>query len=793
MSLFSRVHGFLEAAECDVKEVGRDQLIARQPGLGGRTDVTCVWVVSNEELARRPQELIESDLLDRFADATEEHVGARFHFVVPSTEGFSTEFRQLAGQAGVRMQPPAYFFDTPFRWEQARGAATILRALANEAEENEPHRVLQPFGKAGDEGPDIVDDILKDIQSAVRGTSPRLWVVSAPAGHGKSVMFGALFRKLFDIFQDRKKRQDEFPRPLPMLAEHLREAAGPNLKSLVNAFLQHEIAGQIPVSLFDWMINNRGAIWMLDGLDELITRDPGFIEDLEDRLTHPQAFPLIVICLRDSLLVSSEQLRSFIDYYGDAVDVINLLPWQRPEKRTYAWIRTQNRRPRPGENDPIEVVRTLDRLTASPEIDKITSTPFYAKTLLDIHSSNISNTGWNQFELLDAAVNNMCEREYRKEGVIAKNILPIDSFREWLEELAVESYESNGISPESLRSIAELGVLLAPDLSEEQEADLVEQLTMMPFLTQSSMSGRLEFTHEILGEYLAGSRFCYELKKNPKRLLSRLAVKELPRDSVVVHLLAEALESDPKALHETLKGSAPTGYRLRNLVQVLAYVSDGSNILKEASISLAGSDLNGVDFHKMDLTKACLIGSDLTNADLSETILQEAGLEGAVFRNTKLPGGTRDELKGARFRGGENFESVQISNGKRIDDYGRFLRWAQQATHTQALDTGPCPSARQLRHLFGKFVYPNGEHRRDELDSRGIRRGKQVAGAPPYSDLVDKAIEFKYLETRQFGRLGRPRGEKYGEIVRFMKNSKMSSGFEDLLDALCSTANCRHC
>jgi hypothetical protein len=57
---------------------------------------------------------------------------------------------------------------------------------------------------------------------------------------------------------------------------------------------------------------------------------------------------------------------------------------------------------------------------------------------------------------------------------------------------------------------------------------------------------------------------------------------------------------------------------------------------------------------------------------------------------------------------------------------------------------------------------------------------------------VKEAVDFGYLEHRQFGRIGRVRGEKYGELVRLMKNSQLSLGLEILLDSMCSISGCRH-
>ena len=83
--------------------------------------------------------------------------------------------------------------------------------------------------------------------------------------------------------------------------------------------------------------------------------------------------------------------------------------------------------------------------------------------------------------------------------------------------------------------------------------------------------------------------------------------------------------------------------------------------------------------------------------------------------------------------------------------------------------------------------------RRDELDRRGLERGKQYSGAPDPGECVDRALRSGYLEEQsRFKRIRRPQGEKYEEIVNFVKGDGVSPGLRGLLNALCSMPGCRH-
>jgi len=63
------------------------------------------------------------------------------------------------------------------------------------------------------------------------------------------------------------------------------------------------------------MLTNGTATWLVDGLDEVIAHDPGFFDYLLDLITLPgqTTLPSVVVCIRDSLLATNDDLREFCD------------------------------------------------------------------------------------------------------------------------------------------------------------------------------------------------------------------------------------------------------------------------------------------------------------------------------------------------------------------------------------------------------------------------------------------------------------------------------------------------
>ncbi len=687
---------------------------------------------------------------------------------------------------------PALFFDMPFRDEVARDARTAVGDLVKEARKFEGRRVPQAYEREDGEGggSDLVPDLLREIEDNRASREPRVWFVVAPAGQGKSISFCSLFAQLYQLFQEKKKGYLVFPRPLPMLPAHIREAAGKNVMGIIDAFLRSDIGTPSTRRLFEWMVDNRYGLWMLDGLDEVITRDEKFFPYLEERITSPGASPSIVICVRDSLFQSCEELSDFLDYYSTIIRVFRLKPWDRSHLRMFAWIELEGKMPQDG--DTPRVGQFLDAINKHPAAAKLASLPFYADVMLRAFRELGALGFKDEVGLLDLAVTEMCRREYGK-GVLREDLLPLHAFREWLEALAVVSYESGGVSIPDLRDLASfLPALVTRPIGEEEEEAIVEQIVMAPLLTRSATSGRVEFTHEILGEYLAGRSFLAEFKADSPRFASRLSQRPWPPDSILLRVLSQSLANRVEQITSlAIRESLPAD-GFRNLVQLLAMTQGGDAVLRTGRLMLDGARLAGVHFHQLNLDDASLRGCDLSNADFTGSFLRKARFEGSLLKNTRFTNLPEGALMGARFGGGEHFDSIIVGERRRIEDRHAFHEWVSKVTGQPEVAPGPCPSSLQLLHLFRKFVHVNGQGRRDWIDRRGLERGRRVPGAPLYEDCISAALSFRYLEKGEFAVIRRPTGSYYGEMVSFVKNQVISSGIRSLLDSLCRVPGCVH-
>src|SRR6266852_5243471 len=120
------------------------------------------------------------------------------------------------------------------------------------------------------------------------------------------------------------------------------------------------------------MLGQGFATLMLDGLDEVIDRDPGFFDYIEHLITMPGAAvtPRLVICVRDSLLATSAGLRDFCADCAEYVTIYRLQPWGAKSKEQFARRRLAGRAP-----------EFLGVLKGSQGLDGLAGTAYYCDLL----------------------------------------------------------------------------------------------------------------------------------------------------------------------------------------------------------------------------------------------------------------------------------------------------------------------------------------------------------------------------------------------------------------------------
>lgn len=772
-------------------------LISDRLGHASGRDTWLVWTPKQPAL---PEDYppLQRKLSGEFNKYRSRYPRGRFLVVSPTLEGYGASFRRDAAATGIELTVPIRFFDSPFKTESNPSYLSAFSPLL-ETSKDAP-RVPQPFelltdGESKVRGDDLLPDLVREIASS---KAPGLRIVVGPAGMGKSVLFGSLFSRLYSDFQEHKAKTREHPRPVPFIPPYLRQAVSVRADALLDEFLRTDVATPVPRETFQWMLVNGFTTWLFDGLDELYAGDPEFFSGIAELLTAPDSKAQILICARESLLTTcdafTEFLKDFPPGHDCAIHVYRLAGWDVAQIRQFAWIRLEGRVQRPGERDS-EGVSTFARcIDRSQPLKNLARVPYYCQLLLDQQKEKGLLEFQEDFPLIEEAVKQIVRREEDK-GVLSSTQFDIDGLSEWLEEVAFHHYESGfaGLTVDEIKQLAEL--VLRTDLPAREREKVVTSLIQFPLFSRAREAGLIAFEHELICEYLAAKFMLRRIRSSSNWTARTIRNRNDLADSLIVRYMAQHLPEDRlsvQSVTEALRTGLLAGTAFANLLQILLLADPQRDLIKAKAISLEGRDLSFVRIEDRDLQDVSFRNCDLNHTTFRECDLRSAHFEGAFLTGTAFERVPEQGLAQATFGPLQHFSFVFV-DGKEIDQPEKATDWIREVTGRTDAMPQPCPAARQLRALFLKFVDATGAPKRDDLKSEALVRGKRHAGGPEPSDCIEAARRFGYLiDEGPRGRLKRASGDRYGEIVQFVANWRISTQLREVLDSICRIDSCVH-
>ena len=789
----SLAKSYLAAEGWNVETHDRDLLRGDRTSKRGddEKDYIYVWVAQNVAGTFSAR---EGSYLGRFEEARVAHPTAEKVLLLPTLKGLSNDFRSGALRwYAVKIVVPAQFFDDDFRWERDKRAASATSELRRRGEDVAVKRVAQPFrlikfpGSTDDStGPDLLPKLREELRSVPNNDDrPTIHIVVGSAGMGKSFLFDSLYAHLYNDFQSDKRSRQLSARPFALLPEHINNGTSSTIGSVLDGYLQTELTRPMGRDMFNWKLTHGLGIWLLDGLDEILERDRQFFDDLEDLINtrSGSAHPSIVICIRDSLLETHRGLKDFCEGdSGNCVQVYQLKGWQQPSKVEFAQIRIQ----------PIsKAMEFVHRLTDRPALDSLASTPYYCDLLTEEFTNGGLRSGNSETDILERGIKRIIARERGKK--LLQDISD-DGIHEFIESCATIDLFDGGISTEEVHQFAAVIIAESIEDDEQEQNRLVTQLGQIAIFT-NGYDGRLRIAQEPLQHYLAARHLAQNLLRETQGSLRQdaLGSYRLPDNVIrlmldcispdqygsVWELLIRKIRQDYIAERESITGS--------NALRLAIRMSADNNGL--ARIHLAGLNLSGIRFTTHDVRGISFDGADLTNTDF-----RKANLTGSSFDNCLIKGtifGTDDKmLSSIRFGELHRFYSAYVGDTF-VDDAADFIEVIGKKYSDEEHIQPACAAARQLRHLFGKFVEETGRGRRKDLPERALRRGKRIV--QNRDDILSEAIRLGYLVEGTFrDRIGRAQDDSYGEIVRFRTHLQMSPRIQELLDNTCREADCPH-
>ncbi|MEM9725212.1 MAG: hypothetical protein AAF909_07105 [Pseudomonadota bacterium] len=288
---------------------------------------------------------------------------------------------------------------------------------------------LRPSDRAPNAGEDLLAHFVTRLAQPASG--PEVFLVIGPGGAGKSFFFEALFTYLEEAFQNAKQRNQLSTRPVPVTPESFRKNERRDVQ-LFDAIARTEY-GQIGgVDLLAHQVNTGANLLMFDGLDEFFAGSEDLSEEIARRFLVEGAKGRLVIVLRDSLLDTSEPLRTlatrFAERLGAGFSIYEIALWDDGDgaaQRELAWLKLEGRRPAHAEADTERVAGFLDLLrTSGPRVRELCQLAFYCDLTLQLYADNLAGATHHsasrtalpqdEYDLLELCFDGMLDRELDK-------------------------------------------------------------------------------------------------------------------------------------------------------------------------------------------------------------------------------------------------------------------------------------------------------------------------------------------------------------------------------------------
>jgi hypothetical protein len=783
MDLMSLARGYLNSEGFRVLDQQKHYLVADKLVFGQAHTTWLVWTVPAEENIQR----YESTLSEEISNIKPQYPDATSFVLAESRAGFSRAFLQELNGKRISLTVPVQFFDAEFKVDEAPNAASAIQEIRSFDILRE--RVPQPYRIDGGEGDDLAE-VLREQLTTAHG--PILRVIVGKAGIGKSFLFRALFASMYGNFLSAKRSQKLMPRPIPLMPAYLKNIYAMRTELLVENFLKTDVASPLSRETFQWLLVNGFASWLLDGLDELYAGDENFFYYLVDLLTQAGSKAQITVWCRDSLLTTSDAFADFRTLCGPSatLEIYHLKEWERSSKRTYAWIGFEKRRPRAGELDTPPVKSFMAAIDGSPALRQISGLPFYCYLLI----TQFRATGILQFtgdvDMLNYIIDGMIKREVNA-GLLDLHLFLPGGLEEWLEEMALTYIEEGHYADIDRKQAIEYGELvLREGVEEATRENSLTSLLRFPLFRPGTELHKIAFAHDLIAELLAARGYARRIPKQAAEIGYRLSHYDLQEASVLRFIAARLGDSEQKAITDKIQHGALEGRTIAVLLTLLMLARPERDLVRNIRNDLNAQDLTGIRFYGQNLSDVSFRNSILSGVTFQDCDLRGAGFEGAFFNRSRFEGSNK--LEGAHF--GDLGRAVSIFVGRQILEEPSDIRaWVEKVTGRVQPPTEPCPTAQQVFHLFSRFVTPLGTPRRDDLPHRALLSGRRYNGAASPEDCLAQAVDHKYLSGPDFrDRFRRAEGDKYAEMVSFVRDSKVSDSLGRMIAPICRRRGCVH-
>lgn len=660
-------------------------------------------------------------------------------------------------------QIPIWFFDRNFSEEKQ---STPLKRFEESALTYKFERIGQPYKIDQNR---YCDDLLKQLEEELIAPEQSwLRIIVAPAGYGKTVLMATLYKNLKDRFMEGKKKQEFFisPRPIIMLPQHLGMAN--DLEDFINNFIIAEYDyGVINQETLKFLIKNNFAIWLLDGVEELILKDPECIyKIIDDFVSAPDAEnPQIVLAIRKTIFESSSELRQAIyEWKGIAIKVYELDKWNIEEKKSYFMKNLKK--------ETSEVEAFLKEISQSPVLNSLCDVPYYCSLISDLINNDRMSIFNDEVDLVEYAFKEFCEREYTKG--LDREVFPMEIQKELFIELAKESFIGGNV----YNALVELSDIFLENLEKNKKEAQFSCLKRHALLTQTGDD--MDFHHDIMKQYLISINLLEHLKRCNLKLFD---IVEIEADSFIMRYLIKHLsylanwDSIITNLSQFPSSPKDNAIGFRNILKILLC----SNIDRTPALIknyLKFKNLKGLAFKNLDMNNFQFQGSKLDCTVFENCNLSNANFNGCLFKNTSIDDACN--LSGVTTKDAI-FESIIVDN-KLIDNPKRIAEFFYRKTKVSPERLIPCPAAINLKKVLERLA----------RKGKGTKIPKKFIIRISRPEYVEEAIKGGILtEEEDYIKI---KFQYYEDVKDFVENLRATEIMLNLLNNICSDVKlgCKH-
>jgi hypothetical protein len=455
------------------------------------------------------------------------------------------------------------------------------------------------------------------------GETPRLCVLIAPAGHGKSKLTHVLAKRLARYYED--SDPEDMP-PLPILIAFGKYRRGSSeFGGLILSALDRFGHNLLTVEAFQYLVSLGRVLFILDGYDEMVEADPATARDnvanfireagprsrilLTARSTFYRTGTDVVVGLNDPLVTEED------------VEVIDLEPFTLFQAKEYLTKRLAKVQQN---NQTMERAQTILDQPGAIEV-------FGSPIFLSEFASSIATDRWSITDVRErGGLEFLIERAFSRERLRQDHSFSDDVQRRFLEGIALDMLATgtHGYAREDLE------VFVAEAVQEESGVDDWQLLASHHFLLPVEMGNThlVTMKHQVWREYFQGTALAALVRTSAGEAARRLC-KDMP-EGVLRTFAASLSEGEASTLAQSVETSPPF---TRNIVKLmLARSASSPRGVFPDNVSLRQKDLSGLRFEASDLRSADFSDSDLTDVRFVDCDLRGTSFGRAFVNRTSI-------------------------------------------------------------------------------------------------------------------------------------------------------------